>query len=81
MKTIKAINTQIIIWSYIINPGPMLIGFGMFSLTTIDDPLISFINTESRAYLMISIGVILIIINGLKVRSLSNEKKKIIGNT
>ena len=77
----KSIDFQIFLFSYVINPGPILVGLAVFGLTLKESFFdIGWTNFDDN-YIFLFLGFCLIAVNIIIVINLSKKKKKLANNS
>ncbi len=81
MKEISRINLEVFIWSFVLNPGAVLLGLCMYSLVLPGSAFPSFLGNTTVNYIFIALAVLLLIGTGWRVNELAKRKKKVRENT
>lgn len=75
MNDIQKINLQIILLSYVLNPGAIIFGLALFSIMLPSSGVFNFISTHQYTnYIAIAIGAVLMGINFFYVSKLGKQK-------
>ena len=81
MREVSKINLEIVFWSFVLNPGAIILGLCMYSLALPESAIPRFLGNATVNYILIVLAVLLLLGTGWRVHGLSKRKREIRENT
>lgn len=81
MREVAKIKLEVIFWSFVFNPGAILVGLAMYSLALPERTIFEFLREPRVSYLLLVVGLVMVAATGWRVAHLSKRRKRLSENT